>query len=141
LLIAQDSYNISTGSRFGDVKISDMRYLLPVFVFFFLGTFATFGQSTRDVGGKPPAPVYQSSKQKSGFALFKKKQVSAIKSPQETNEAFEQRMKAVAKQKSKEARLAGKPEAANKLYFGHKREPKKRPNGKKKYCKICQFAH
>ena len=109
-----------------------MRYLPPVFICLLVAS-SVFGQSTRDVGAKPPAPVYQSSKKKSGgFSFFKKKQQSAIKSPQETNEEFEQRMKAVVRQKSKEARLAGKPEYANKFYFGHKREPKKRPNGKKK---------
>ena len=118
-----------------------MRYLLPVFISFLVGIGAGFGQSTRDVGPKPPSPVYQSSKKSGGFSLFKKNQQSGIKSPQETNEEFEQRMKAVVRQKSKEARIAGKPEYANKFYFGHKREPKKRPNGKKKYCKICQFAH
>ncbi len=117
-----------------------MRYIFVVFIFCFLGSLSVVAQSTRDTGAKPPAPVYQSSK-KQKFSLFKKKQKSNIKAPHETSEEFEKRMKAVAKQKSKEARMAGKPEYANKFYFGHKREPKKRPNGKKKYCKICEFAH
>jgi hypothetical protein len=98
-------------------------------------------QSTREVGTKPPAPVYQASKKKTfSFGFLKKKQDNK-KSGIETQEEFAQRMKAVNRQKKKEARMAGKPEYANKLYFGHKREPKKRPNGKKKYCKICEFAH
>jgi hypothetical protein len=114
------------------------------FVFLFLTAcivFDTKAQSTRDVGAKPPAPVYQASKKKSfSFGFLKKKQDNK-KSGIETQQEFAQRMKAVNKQKKKEARIAGKPEYANKFYFGHKREPKKRPNGKKKYCKICEFAH
>lgn len=115
---------------------------LPVFVVIFFGlAFGVHAQSTRDVGAKPPAPVYQASKKKTfSLGLFKKKETS-IKSGVETQAEFEQRMKAVNRQKKKEARMAGKPEYANKFYFGHKREPKKRPNGKKKYCKICEFAH
>lgn len=99
-------------------------------------------QSTREVSTKPPAPVYQASKkQKFSFRGLFKKEETGRKTGIETQEAFQQRMKAVSRQKSKEARQAGKPEYANKFYFGHKREPKKRPNGKKKYCKICEFAH
>lgn len=100
-------------------------------------------QSTRDVGANPPPPVYQASKKKTGSfftRIFGKKQ-QPKKGPQETQEEFEARMRAVAKQKSKEARLASKPEYSNKFYFGHKRPPKKRKPGKKKWCKICEFAH
>ena len=115
---------------------------LPIFLFLTAGVvFNSAAQSTRDVGTKPPAPVYQASKKKAfSFGLFKRK-TTTKKSGIETQEEFAQRMKAVNKQKKKEARMAGKPEYSNKFYFGHKREPKKRPNDKKKYCKICEFAH
>lgn len=98
-------------------------------------------QSTRDVGTNPPPPIYQPYKQKSkkGFlGIFKKREEKKTISEVEQ---FENRMKAVAKQKSKEARLANKNQYSNKLYFGHKRPPKKRKPGKKKWCKICEFAH
>lgn len=118
-----------------------MKFLSIFFIFISCIVFESKGQSTRDVGYKPPAPVYQASKKKTfSFGLFKKKETNK-KSGIETQEEFEGRMKAVNRQKKKEARMAGKPEYANKFYFGHKREPKKRPNGKKKYCKICEFAH
>lgn len=112
-------------------------------IFVMLLVFDTNAQSTRDVGSSAPPPVYQASKKKKKFTfrgLFKKKE-QTVKKPYETKAEFEERMKAVAKQKTKEARAAGKPENANKLYFGHKRKPKKRPPGKKKWCKICEFAH
>ena len=118
-----------------------MKFLAVFIILFTCVVFQSNAQSTRDVGARPPAPVYQASKKKTfSFGLFKKK-VSNKKSGIETQEEFEQRMKAVNRQKKKEARLAEKPEYSNKFYFGHKREPKKRPNGKKKYCKICEFAH
>lgn len=98
-------------------------------------------QNTRNVGAAAPPPVYQASKKKAKFSflgLFKR---NTSKKPMEESEAYEQRMKAVAKQKNKEARIAEKPQNSNPLYFGHKRPPKKRKNGKKKWCKICEFAH
>lgn len=102
--------------------------------------FSTEAQSTRDVGTTAPPPVYQSTKQKKGFfaRIFSKKQDTKKVTAEQQ---FEIRMKDVAKQKAKEARIAGKPEHSNKLYFGHKRKPKKRKPGKKKWCKICEFAH
>ncbi|MCP4460210.1 MAG: hypothetical protein GY816_19630 [Cytophagales bacterium] len=106
--------------------------------------FASKAQSTRDDEAKPSTPVYQASKSKKKLSfsmLFKSKKTNSQKLPYEQKEEFEKRMKAVAKEKSKEARIASKPQYSNKSYFGHKREPKKRAVGKKKYCKICEFAH
>ena len=54
---------------------------------------------------------------------------------------FEQRMKAVAKQRKKEARMDRKPQYSDPLYFGHKRKPKKRKPGKRKLCKECLVVH
>ena len=117
-----------------------MRIFLLGFIFFFFIAGAS-AQSTRDAGGVPP-PVYQSSKKTKKFFLFRMfERKESVKKPMEETEKFEARMKAVAKQKAKEARIAGKPEYANKFYFGHKREPKKRKPGKKKWCKICEFVH
>ena len=115
-------------------------------VFFLFGClcYSANAQTTRDVEAKPSAPVYQASKKKSGFSfakLFKKKKTDTRKLPYEQKAEFEKRMNAVAKQKAEEARMASKPEYSNKFYFGHKRPPKKRKVGKKKYCKICEFAH
>lgn len=34
-----------------------------------------------------------------------------------------------------------KPQYSNKMYFGHKRPPKKRPLHKRKFCKECGIVH
>jgi hypothetical protein len=51
------------------------------------------------------------------------------------------RMEANAKKYKKMEREMKKPEFSNPTYFGHKHPPKKRPPGKKKYCKICGMVH
>lgn len=106
----------------------------------------TNAQTTRDVETNPSYLVYPAAKQKQkskfgSFKIFSKKKKTARKSLYETEKKFKERMKSVAKQKKKEARLARKPQYAKQEYFGHKRKPKKRPVGKKKYCKVCEFAH
>jgi hypothetical protein len=34
-----------------------------------------------------------------------------------------------------------RPQFADPTYFGHNRPPKKRPPGKKKFCKVCGMVH
>ncbi len=66
--------------------------------------------------------------------LFKKK-------PTSLEEEYEVRMKKVAKKKREEAREMEKPQYSNPLYFGHKKPPKKRPIGKRKFCDECGIVH
>ncbi len=83
--------------------------------------FLSEAQSTREVEAKPSAPVYQATKSKKKFSfsrLFKKKD-DGPKLPMEQQKDFEKRMKGVAKQKAKEAKIADKPQYADKSYFGH----------------------
>lgn len=54
---------------------------------------------------------------------------------------YQERMKNVAKQRKKDARLAQKPQYSDAMYFGHKRKPKKRKPGKRKLCKECLVVH
>lgn len=54
---------------------------------------------------------------------------------------YEDRMEANAKRYKKEAKLAEKPQYSDPSYFGHKKKPKKRPVGKRKFCKECQIVH
>lgn len=106
---------------------------------------AGFGQSTRDVNApKPPAPRYQAAKkQKKGFmwGLFKKKNKVEYKTGQEEVAEFRERMLQNARKRAKEAKLSEKPQYSDPLYFGHKKPPKKRKNGKKKFCKECGLRH
>ncbi len=54
---------------------------------------------------------------------------------------YEERMKANAKRHKKMRKKMRKREYSDPTYFGHKRPPKKRPPGKKKFCKICELVH
>ena len=56
-------------------------------------------------------------------------------------EEYEARMKANAKKNEKMAKEMKKPQYSDPTYFGHKKKPKKRPPGKKKFCKECGMYH
>ena len=56
-------------------------------------------------------------------------------------EEYEKRMVHNAKRNEKMARKMEKPQYSDPAYFGHKKKPKKRPAGKKKFCKECQMFH
>ncbi len=59
---------------------------------------------------------------------------------QEVQEYYD-RMEANAKKYKKMEREMKKPQYSDPTYFGHKHPPKKRPPGKKKYCKVCGMYH
>lgn len=54
---------------------------------------------------------------------------------------YEERMVANVKKYKKMARLMKKPQYSDPSYFGHKRKPKKRGPGKRKFCKECEIVH
>lgn len=56
-------------------------------------------------------------------------------------EEYEERMKEKSKEYKKLARLMEKPQYSDPSYFGHKHKPKKRPPGKRKFCKECGIVH
>ena len=56
-------------------------------------------------------------------------------------EEYEKRMQANARKNAKLAKEMQKPQYSDPTYFGHKKKPKKRPPGKKKFCKECQMYH
>lgn len=56
-------------------------------------------------------------------------------------EEYKERMEANAKKKKKMAKDMKKPQYSDPSYFGHKKKPKKRPTGKKKFCKECGMYH
>lgn len=124
-------FTVDKESHFMQAK----NYLLLIVLF--LGGFSVWSQNTRNVTTPtPPAPVYGAEKE-TKFTIFKKK---ASGSDAETVE-FRKRMKKVAKKNRKNERLALKPQYSDALYFGHKKPPKKRKNGKKKFCKECGMTH
>ena len=54
---------------------------------------------------------------------------------------YHQRMKDNVKKYKVMQREMQKPQYSDPMYFGHKRKPKKRPVGKRKYCKECDIVH
>lgn len=54
---------------------------------------------------------------------------------------YEERMKANVKKYKIMARKMQKPQYSDPSYFGHKRKPKKRAVGKRKYCNECEIVH
>ena len=56
-------------------------------------------------------------------------------------EEYYERMEANVKKYKKMAKEMEKPQYSDPSYFGHKRKPKKRPPGKKKFCKECEMYH
>ncbi len=74
----------------------------------------------------------------------KNKKQGKTKSPKKQKdliEEFHQRMKDNAKKYSKRERQMKKPQYSDPSYFGHKKKPKKRKPGKKKFCKECKLVH
>ncbi len=106
--------------------------------FLFFGIISKgWAQNTRDVGPKMPVVQYQAvKKQKKDkrFFFFKKKEKSEV-------EAFRERVSESYAENRKEQKLAEKPQYSDPLYFGHKKPPKKRPLGKRKFCKECGLVH
>jgi len=54
---------------------------------------------------------------------------------------YEKRMKANVHKYKVMARKMKKPQYSDPSYFGHKRKPKKRAVGKRKYCHECEIVH
>ena len=54
---------------------------------------------------------------------------------------YQKRMKANVKRRDVIARKMEKPQYSEFSYFGHKRKPKIRPVGKRKFCKECEIVH
>ncbi len=54
---------------------------------------------------------------------------------------YDKRMQANAKEAKKMRREMEKPQYSDPSYFGHKKKPKKRPPGKRKFCKECGIWH
>ncbi|MEQ8582386.1 MAG: hypothetical protein RIC30_02090 [Marinoscillum sp.] len=122
-----------------------MIYKVVIFSFFVFGLVVCgSGQSTRDVSApRPPSARYQSTKkEKKAFFLFKvfKKKDRQLTGEEEIAE-FRKRIANTTRKKAKMEKKASKPQYADPLYFGHKKPPKKRPNGKKKFCKECGLTH
>jgi len=70
-----------------------------------------------------------------------KKQKPTTKTTYNARNNFYDRMEQVAKANRKAEKELQKPQYSDPSYFGHKKPPKRRPNGQLKYCKECGIRH
>jgi len=91
---------------------------------------ATYGQ--RSAKGK--------KEKKSVLGIFRKKKQSPYNFDEKIKE-YEKRMETNAKKRKKMEKEMEKPQYSDPTYFGHKKPPKKRKPGKKKFCKECGMRH
>lgn len=121
-----------------------MRIFLFNFMFFsFLG-FANqvFAQNSRSnetnayAKNTEKIEVFGSEKAKKSPKI-KKSDLPKIRYAKDRNPFLEQRME----EKRANAKDMKKPQYTEKMYFGHKKTPKKRPIGKRKHCKECGLKH
>lgn len=113
-------------------------------LFFSLGlTVVAFGQSKEKKKSKKLekegdwGATYQVDSKK----VRKKLKKSVYKHFDAKIEEYEKRMEANAKKYKKMEKEMKKPQYSDPTYFGHKKPPKKRPPGKKKFCKVCRMWH
>lgn len=132
------------------------KILLLVLPLLSLATIATYGQDKK----KQP-PVEENSIQKDnsfspveeGSAVVAPNKNSKKKKKKKSSQAqyeitmeqkvleFEERMEANAKAYKKQQKEMQKPQYSDPSYFGHKRKPKIRKVGKRKFCKECGIVH
>ena len=117
------SWTISSGAQAQDSRRTDPN--------------AIFKQSpsSRDAGPEKAETNSARKNKKISFSkLFNRRM-------DKKQEEFEERMEDNAKKYKKMARKMKKPQYSDPSYFGHKRKPKKRPVGKRKFCKECGIVH
>ena len=121
-----------------------MRIFFFSFLFIgFLGlTNALFAQNSRSnetnayAKNTEKIEVFGSQKARK-TAKIKKSDLPKIRYAKDRNPFLEQRME----EKRENAKDMKKPQYTEKMYFGHKNPPKKRPIGKRKHCKECGLTH
>lgn len=112
----------------------------------------SFGQSTeskqQDNAFAPFSPEEESSTvsptKKSSKSKKKNKKNAYAKyeiTMEQKVKEFEERMEANAKEYKKMQKEMQKPQYSDPMYFGHKKKPKKRKPGKRKFCKECGIVH
>ena len=124
------------------IASSEMRKNTILFIAFYLINFSLLAQDSRSVGDK--------SNNTSSF-FIQSKQTAALLEAYRNHPytiyydnlivEYEKRMKANAKKYEVMARKMKKPQYSDPSYFGHKRKPKKRAVGKRKFCKECEIVH
>ena len=131
------------------------KFFLFVFLLASLATITTHGQTKKKKEVSKKVSIQQdnafspSTEENAVVAPTKKKKKSKKKNGNEQYEItmekkvheFGERMEANAKAYKKLQKEMQKPQYSDPSYFGHKRKPKKRKVGKRKFCKECGIVH
>lgn len=103
-------------------------------------SYSNSGPSSRSSGDDSRSAASSGVEQRK--AMKKKgRKAAAAKTHDDLVKEQQDRMEANAKRYKKEAKMAEKPQYSDPSYFGHKKKPKKRPVGKRKFCKECGIVH
>ena len=124
------------------IASSEMRKNTVLFIAFYLINFSLLAQDSRSVGDKSnnTTAFFTQSKQATALLEAYRNHPYTIYYDNLIVE-YEKRMKANVKKYEVMARKMKKPQYSDPSYFGHKRKPKKRAVGKRKYCKECEIVH
>ena len=117
-----------------------------LFVILFFCTLSAFGQSKKEEKEEnsfAPAVQEQSATQRKVMKKKGKKSARGVynRRMDKKIKEFDQRMQANAKERRKKEIKMLKPQYSDPSYFGHKKKPKKRKAGKRKFCKECGINH
>lgn len=104
-------------------------------------SFGALAQDSRNPEEKPAAPeiVFSAEQLQVMYKAFQEHPYN--KYYDNLIVEYQKRMKANVKRREVIARKMEKPQYSDPSYFGHKRKPKKRPVGKRKFCKECEIVH
>jgi hypothetical protein len=127
---------------YSSILSSDMRKNTILIISTFLINYSLFAQDSRSIGADSP---------KSKVFLASSKQAEALLEAYRSHPytiyydnlivEYEKRMRTNAHKYKVMARKMKKPQYSDPSYFGHKRKPKKRAVGKRKYCHECEIVH
>ena len=121
-----------------------MRFHL-IILFVFISCSISFAQSSnkKSVKKKDKQEIDRGATYETGTTKAKKKKTKYSISKDFDNKVveYEKRMADNVKKHKKIAKEMKKPQYSDPTYFGHKKKPKKRPPGKKKFCKECGMYH
>jgi len=97
----------------------------------------TFGQGK----SKDQSSSVESVLPQKDYAPKPKKKSKGAETTYDARNDFYDRQEMLSKQRLKNEKEGSKPQYSDQKYFGHKREPKKRPANKMKFCKVCGIRH
>ena len=92
------------------------------------------GPDSRNPASKSEHKVFSPRKAK----VFKGKKINVRHT---ARYEFYERVEKAAKEKQYIMRKLARPQYSNRLYFGHKHKPKKRPPHRMRYCEQCGIRH